>query len=119
MILPVVISGSFACVVLLPGPELPWILIGGLGTGASLSVSLLFMAVRARTQLAATALSGMAQSVGYLIAATGPAAFGLVHELTGGWGAPLALVLGVMTAQLVIGFLVGRERFVLDGPRRR
>ncbi|QZY53482.1 MFS transporter [Leucobacter tenebrionis] len=118
MFLPLAISGSFACVVLIPGSELPWIVIGGLGSGASLSVSLLFMAVRARNQIAATALSGMAQAVGYLIAAAGPAAFGLAHEVSGGWGLPLALVIGIMVVQLVLGFLVGRERFVLDGPRR-
>ncbi len=116
-IIPVVIGGSFACVVLLPGAALPWIMLGGLGSGASLSISLMFMAIRAREQEAASALSGMAQSVGYLIAATGPAAFGWLHDLSGDWIAPLALLLAVSLAQLVVGLAVGRERFVFDRLR--
>lgn len=113
-IIPVVVGGSFACVILAPGPSLPWILLCGIGTGTSLSISLLFMAVRAKQQAAASALSGMAQSVGYLIAATGPATFGLVHKWSGDWTAPLALLLAFAAAQLVFGVLVSRDRFVFE-----
>ncbi|MFT4231994.1 MAG: MFS transporter [Leucobacter sp.] len=114
-VIPVFTGGSFACLVLLPHTgTLLWLAIGGLGSGASLSLSLMFMAIRARRQEAASALSGMSQSVGYLIAATGPAAFGLMHGLSGGWIGPLALLLAVAAGQLVFGIAVGRDRYALE-----
>jgi len=58
----------------------------------------------------------MSQSVGYVIAALGPVAFGALHSLTGDWLASLALVLAVLAALTVVGVFAGRDRFVLDRP---
>ncbi|MBL3685590.1 MFS transporter [Leucobacter zeae] len=99
---------------ILPGAMPIWIVCGGLVCGAQLTVSVTLMAVRARTRSAASALSGMSQSVGYLIAATGPILFGLLHGLTGSWGLAFAFVCAVTATQLAIGAAVGRPRFVLD-----
>lgn len=114
-VLPIFIGLSFACIVLQLGPTLPWVVLGGIASGSSLSISLMFMAIRAKDTQGASALSGMAQAVGYLIAATGPAAFGLAHALSDGWIAPLCVLLTAMLAQLVIGLFVGRDRCVFDG----
>ncbi|MFT4210985.1 MAG: MFS transporter [Microbacterium sp.] len=93
-----------------------WALPAGLSAGASLGMSLTLMAERARDHRGATALSGMAQSVGYLLAALGPVVFGGLHGIDGGWLLPFALLLAVLVAQLVVGAGVGRrERFVLAG----
>ncbi|MFC6236059.1 MFS transporter, partial [Leucobacter soli] len=66
------------------------------------------------------ALSGMAQSVGYLIAAAGPIVFGWLLGLGGGssgaWIAPFALVWLVTAVQIVFGLAVRKPRFVLE-PR--
>jgi CP family cyanate transporter-like MFS transporter len=67
--------------------------------------------LRARSTSAATRLSGMAQSGGYAIAAAGPVAFGALLTLTGGWLAPLLLVVATLVAQLVTGVFVGRDRY--------
>ena len=56
----------------------------------------------------------MSQSVGYVIAALGPVAFGALHSLSSGWVASLALVLAVLVALTVVGVFAGRDRFVLD-----
>ncbi|UOR01946.1 MFS transporter [Leucobacter allii] len=112
-IVPLVVGASFAAIVL-SGPALPWIVLCGLGCGTSLSISLLLMAVRARDAITASALSGMAQSIGYLIAAPGPALFGLAHEASGAWIWPLALLLAASLGQALVGLAVGRERFVFD-----
>ena len=101
---------------LAPGAIVVWVLITGLSSGASLSMSLTLMAQRARTADASAALSGMAQSVGYLIAAAGPVLFGALHAGLGGWTGSLILLVGVLIAQSVIGMFAGRPRFVLD-PR--
>lgn len=114
--IPVVIAGAFACVVLLPQHPLPWILLGGLASGMSLSISLIFMAEKAADHGSAGALSGMAQAVGYLIAAAGPVAFGWLHEVGGGWSAPLALLLGIGATQLVCGIVLGGDRRIFE-PR--
>lgn len=118
VIVPAVTGGTFVCIALLPIPSLPWILLGGLGSGVSIGIALMFVAVKAAEQASASALSGMAQSVGYLIAAAGPAAFGLLSDVSGGWLAPTALVLCFALAQLSFGIVLGRERRVFDGPGR-
>jgi CP family cyanate transporter-like MFS transporter len=52
----------------------------------------------------------MAQGIGYVIAGTGPFVVGLLHESTGGWTAPFAVLLAVVVAQAVTGALAGRPR---------
>jgi CP family cyanate transporter-like MFS transporter len=97
-----------------PAGFLLWVILCGLSSGASLGVSLSLFSLRARTHEGASALSGMAQSGGYLIAAAGPIAFGALVSVSGGWLAPLVLVGLVLVGQLALGVLVGRDRFVLE-----
>jgi CP family cyanate transporter-like MFS transporter len=100
--------------VLAPDTIALWAVLVGLSSGASLGMSLTLIASRARDPRAASALSGMAQSVGYLIAAAGPVAFGALHSATGAWSAPLLLLAAVCLAQAAVGVAVGRPRFVLE-----
>ncbi len=85
-----------------PDAVLLWASLIGLTGGATLAMSLTLMAQRARDHDASTALSGMSQSVGYVIAALGPVAFGTLHSATGDWTASLALVLAVLAALTVV-----------------
>lgn len=100
--------------IVLPDYFTAWAVVCGIGCGAALGMSLSLFSIRARTHQAAGALSGMAQSGGYLIAATGPILFGALVTLTGGWLASLFLVAAVLVGQLVTGLFVGRERYVLE-----
>jgi CP family cyanate transporter-like MFS transporter len=93
-----------------------WVVPLGTFSGLSLGVSLTLMADRARDHSASSALSGMSQSVGYTIAAVGPALFGAVHAITGSWTLPLTILLVSMSAQAAFGVYAGRDRFVLE-PR--
>lgn len=104
--------------IVLPGLFLLWAIVCGLGCGAALGMAMSLFSLRARTHQAAGALSGMAQSGGYLLAAVGPVAFGALVTLTGGWTASLGLVALVLVAQLTVGVLVGRPRYVLEGGAR-
>jgi len=97
-----------------PDGVLVWGSLIGLTGGATLAMSLTLMAQRARDHDTSAALSGMSQSVGYVIAALGPIAFGALHSLTGGWIASLALVLAVLLALTVVGLFAGRDRSVLE-----
>jgi CP family cyanate transporter-like MFS transporter len=51
----------------------------------------------------------MAQTTSYLIAATGPVAFGWLHDLTGGWTIPMTGFLAVTVVQAASGFGAGRK----------
>lgn len=93
-----------------------WIVISGVVAGALLTLSLMLMANRARSEEQSAALSGMAQSLGYAIAALGPFAFGWLHALTNSWVPPFAVVWVAGIVLVAVGFAVGRPRFVLE-PR--
>jgi MFS transporter, CP family, cyanate transporter len=89
-----------------------WCVLIGLGQGALFSLALTMFALRAPDARYAAELSGMAQTVGYLLAATGPTLLGLVHDLTGAWTAPLAALAATTVAILVAGLAAGRDALV-------
>ncbi|UOQ59055.1 MFS transporter [Leucobacter rhizosphaerae] len=114
-LIPVLGSLAIAGMLTVPALMILWICAIGIAAGASLTMSLTLMAVRARTAEAATSLSGMAQGVGYLIAAAGPVTFGWLHQMSGGWSLSLGLVLALCVVQVLVGWVAGRERSVLAG----
>lgn len=95
-----------------PGPEVVWVALLGIGQNAALGIALTLVGLRAPDAERAAQLSGMAQSVGYVLAAAGPFAMGLLHDLTGGWTVPLAMLLVLLAAQGAAGVLAGRDRLV-------
>lgn len=104
---------GFAGVQLAPTATAPvWVVVLGAGQGAGLGLALLFMVVRAPDSEASARLSGMAQSVGYVLAAAGPLLVGLVHAATGGWGSPIALLVALAGVQLLVGLPAARDRLV-------
>ena len=82
------------------------------GGGSSLVLALSFFGLRSQHHHQATLLSGMAQSVGYLLAALGPTLFGLLHDLTDGWRWPLIVLLCLTVLQMLFGALAGRSRVI-------
>ena len=58
----------------------------------------------------------MSQSIGYLICACGPLLFGLVHDLTNSWNAPLTMLILLLLPQLHTGMLAGRARVLPSAP---
>lgn len=84
-----------------------WCLLLGLGMSV-FSLALTVVALRAGSSEDTAQLSGMAQGIGYLVAALGPLAFGVLHDLSGNWSVPLVLLLVVIVVQTVAGALAGR-----------
>ena len=76
---------GYAGLILAPGLAVVWTMIAGIGGGGCFVLALSFLGLRANSASQAAALSAMAQSVGYLIAAVGPFLFGLLHDTTGSW----------------------------------
>lgn len=86
-----------------------WITLLGLGQGACLSLALMFFVLRTPDAPHAAELSGMAQSIGYLLAAAGPVLFGLLHDLTHTWTIPLLTLVAVTLGTLCAGLGAGRN----------
>ncbi|HEY8769434.1 MAG TPA: MFS transporter [Thermoleophilaceae bacterium] len=91
-----------------------WAIMVGLSTGAFLSLGLTFFVVRARDTAHTAALSGMAQSGGYTLAAASPAGIGALHDLAGGWTLPLWTLVGVTLLTGLFGLGAARDRVVAD-----
>jgi MFS transporter, CP family, cyanate transporter len=89
-----------------------WIVLLGLGQGACFSLALTFFALRAPDSEHAAALSGMAQSVGYLLAAGGPFLFGVLRDATHAWTVPLTLLVAVSVCLLITGLGAARDTHV-------
>lgn len=95
---------------LLPQLAALWLVIAGSGAGASLVLCLSLFNLRARDHRQASQLSGMAQCVGYALAALGPLAFGILHQQSGGWTLPLTLLAVLSFAQMLLAPLAGSSR---------
>lgn len=101
--------------ILAPGASLFWIILLGISGGGTIAVALSLFGLRTRSHDAAADLSGMAQSVGYLIAAAGPVAIASLHDVTGSWNLALAVLSLVGLAETGFGILAGRDRFLEAG----
>lgn len=89
-----------------------WILCIGIAVGSSISLALAFFGLRTRNGRQAAELSGMAQSVGYLLASVGPILFGLLHDLTHAWTFPLMILVTTSVLLLAVGIGAGRKAYV-------
>ena len=85
-----------------------WALCAGMSTGCSLLLGLTFISLRAGTPRQVGQLSGMAQGIGYLMAAAGPVLAGALYQLAGSWDAVLWSVLGLAFCQGIFGHFAGR-----------
>ncbi|MGI8457939.1 MAG: MFS transporter [Propionibacteriaceae bacterium] len=85
-----------------------WCGLGGVGQGGGLTVVFALIVRAGRDADDSRRLSAAVQGGGYLLAATGPAALGALHELTGSWAVPLVAVLVSLLALAVGGLLAAR-----------
>ncbi|GEN87559.1 MFS transporter [Oceanobacillus sp. FSL W8-0428] len=101
---------------LLIGGPLPlifvWVTLIGVTFGGAISLSLAMLGMRARNGQQAGALSGMAQSVGYIFAAIGPLFIGLLFDITHAWSAPIMAIIAVCLLMTIAGLGAGRNKYV-------
>ncbi len=86
-----------------------WVSLIGFVMGASFGLSLLFIVLRSKDAESATELSGMAQSIGYLVAGTGPFIFGSIFDWTGSWTYAFILLFVVSILKLITGLGAGKS----------
>ncbi|WP_324650250.1 MFS transporter [Georgenia sp. H159] len=105
---PVAVVG--ACWVALPigllvAPEayITWSILGGVGQGGGFTAILSIIARVTRTDREAATVSARVQTGGYVAATFGAPLAGALYSATGGWSAPLVLVLAAALAFTVAG----------------
>ncbi|WP_430333492.1 CynX/NimT family MFS transporter [Rhodococcus sp. ACT016] len=90
-----------------------WVVTVGLGP-STFPMSLTLINLRTRTHVGSAALSGFTQGVGYTVACLGPLLFGVLHETTGGWGAPFALLGVAVVVVLISAWAACKPRMLED-----
>lgn len=86
----------------------------GITLNGSFALALALLGMRARNAKQASELSGMAQSIGYVLAAIGPMFIGFLYDLTNMWTVPLLTLISVACFVILFGMGAGRDKFVLD-----
>jgi cyanate transporter len=117
-----VVAGSYLVglggLLLSPGSgTLIWVCAFGLAQGSGFALALTLIVLRSATPLVAARLGGVAQCLGYLLAAAGPSLLGGLHDLTGGWSWPVTLLLVLLVPMTWMGWGAARDA-VLGGEDR-
>jgi MFS transporter, CP family, cyanate transporter len=103
---------ALAGLLVAPGAAVAWVALLALGQGGAIGLALTLMSLRAPNPRRAAELSGMAQAVGYSLAAIGPFAIGALHDWSGDWDVPVIALLLVTLPLLVVGVRAGRAGVV-------
>ncbi|WP_324650106.1 MFS transporter [Georgenia sp. H159] len=85
-------------------------IILGVGQGGALVCALLLIGLRSPDARTASSLSGMSQSVGYILAAAGPPLAGLLFDVSGSWTTPLLIMCALCVVEVGVGSAAGRDR---------
>ena len=81
----------------------------GIGSGASGSFALAYMALRASNPTQAAELSGIAQSLGYLLAAPATTIMGFLYDINQTWTIPIIILIVGTALWTYFGILAGRN----------
>ena len=109
---------------LLLAPDiLPWLWALCLGVGGfAFPTALALITARSREPQITARLSGFIQPVGYLLAALGPFAIGALHDISGSWTLPLALLIASAAVMVGAGIIAAAPKYVddeLEAARKR
>lgn len=101
-------------ILLVPGTfTLVWAFLLGLGS-MIFALNLYLLNQRTMTQEGTVVLSGMAQGIGYAVSALGPLMFGVLHEMTHGWDAPLLMLAAGGVGAIPIYLVLRKPQLVDD-----
>jgi CP family cyanate transporter-like MFS transporter len=112
LILAVAVSYGIGLGGLLVAPAtgtLVWVAAFGLAQGSGFALALTLVVLRSPTPLVAARLGAVAQCLGYLLAALGPLVIGALHDLTGGWTWPVAVLVAALVPMTWFGWGAARD----------
>jgi CP family cyanate transporter-like MFS transporter len=111
------LAAMLACMFAPLGGIWVWAVALGIAQGGTFSLGLTLIVMRSPDARTAAQLSGMAQGVGYLVAAAcGPLLVGLLRAWTGSFHASAVLFVVIGIALVAAAFGAGRARFVGQAP---
>jgi CP family cyanate transporter-like MFS transporter len=90
------------------------IILCGLGMGSCFSYSLALIGLRTSNPQEASALSGMTQAVGYLMAAVGPTLIGGIYDKTEAWTIPMMFLILAILCLLMFGWKAGDNKKIFQ-----
>lgn len=90
---------------LLPSWSGLWSVVFGFGISMGFILGLSFVSLRTHSPKHAAALSGMAQLMGYTLAAIGPYFIGVLYDRQHAWQGPLYVMLGIGCVWMLLGWL--------------
>jgi CP family cyanate transporter-like MFS transporter len=105
-------------IMVLPQYAVLWVGVFGVANCSTFIIGISFIGQRTDNQFQAAALSGMSQSIGYGLAATGPSIIGYLHSVTDSWTASLLVISFVASMSTLFINLAARERKVFDSLNR-
>ena len=88
------------------------VLLVGIAAGLAYALAMMFFVLRTRNVPESAALSGMAQSVGYFIAACGPPIFGMLYGWTNSWLLSLSLLVLAAIILFFTGLNAAKDRYI-------
>ncbi|MFG1667312.1 MFS transporter [Streptomyces sp. Y7] len=108
---------SLTGLLLVPALGWAWVCLLGAATGSAFPLAMTLLGLRADGPRVAAELSGMAQTVGYLLAGLGPLALGVLHDMSGGWRVPLVVLIALVVPEAAAGLLAARPGQIRPGRR--
>ena len=90
------------------------IVLTGIGSGSAISFAMAFIALRVGNPNQAAELSGMAQSLGYLLAAMAPSGFGYIFDMTQTWTVPMIMFVIIAFLWLLCGLKAGANKKLFE-----
>jgi MFS transporter, CP family, cyanate transporter len=115
LLLTVASAVAYAGLLFAAGTGLAWVWVAVLAVGqGGFPLILAAIGLRARTAEGTVALSAFTQSFGYVLAALGPLLVGVLYEATGGWTAPMGVLVVALAVQTAAGLVIARPRYVED-----
>jgi CP family cyanate transporter-like MFS transporter len=107
-------AGGYLGLLCAPG-ALCWLSATLLGAGnGAFPLAVTLIGLRTRRAEVTTALSGLVQSRGYLLAVVGPLLMGVLHQVSGSWRVPLLVLLATLVPQLLSGLRAAQRGTVED-----
>jgi CP family cyanate transporter-like MFS transporter len=88
------------------------VILLGISLGLAFTLATMFFVLRTRQPSEAATLSGMSQSIGYIIAACGPPLFGALYSITTNWYYPLGLLVLAAIILFIAGLSSAKNKFV-------
>ena len=89
-----------------------WAVLQGIGQGGLFAIAMTVIVLRSPDSHVAAHLSGMAQGVGYVLAALGPLLVGVLHSLTGSFASSGWLFAALGTGAAISGWGARRTMYV-------